>query len=483
MNRTSKGVNKVKNVSGNDAYRLDSKTKLVTMALTTMINEPKCYGDNTDELVRLAEALCKAGEGEFVAKLAVWARTEANLRTVSHVLLAICGKWCHGDPSKGTEGSFVRAATRIVASRRADDGTEIVASYLSMYGKPLPNAIRRGVADALGSFNAHQLAKYRLTSKEVKLRDVLRLTHPVPRDENSSEAMGGVIDGTLNAPSGWETEISARGNVKEVWDELLADGKVGIFAMVRNMRNIIQSGADVTPVIEALHDRNVVSGSRMLPFRFLSAYRELYLRGLCTKRVIGALDAAMGIACDGIEWPSGRTAVLVDSSGSMGYPLSTHSSASILDVAACLASMVARLSDDVIAIRFSGFAEVVPVTGASLIADIMAFGSPAGMTSMEAAFNLLDATGFDADRVIVLSDNEVNYGKVVVQRRLDDYRRKVGHDVWCHAIDLQGYGTSQFIGDKVQVLAGWSERILEFVRLSEEGHDTLVSHILSIALS
>ena len=87
---TMKTVNK----AGHAAYRLDDRTKLVTMALTTMLGEPKSYGDNTDEMLELAESLCERGDGEFVAKLAVWARTKGNLRSVSHVLMAVVGHHC-----------------------------------------------------------------------------------------------------------------------------------------------------------------------------------------------------------------------------------------------------------------------------------------------------------------------------------------------------------------------------------------------------
>lgn len=109
---------------------------------------------------------------------------------------------------------------------------------------------------------------------------------------------------------------------------------------------------------------------------------------------------------------------------------------------------------------------------------------------MEAGFNRLLRSGFDADRVIVLSDNEVNgsWGwwrhdnKKVIQSKMDEYRKKVGHDVWCHAIDLQGYGTSQFIGKHTNIMAGWSESILRFISMAEQGFGGIVSDIDALTL-
>ena len=106
------------------------------------------------------------------------------------------------------------------------------------------------------------------------------------------------------------------------------------------------------------------------------------------------------------------------------------------------------------------------------------------------AFVLLMMSGFDADRVVVLSDNEVNgrswmtydYGYKAIQSKLDQYRTHVGHDVWCHAIDLQGYGTQQFIGAKVNIMGGWSEQVLRFVAQAEQGLGGLVDEIEAIEL-
>ena len=89
LNQSTRGLNKTHNISGHAAYVMDDKTKLATMALTTLFAEDKFYGDTSVQLLELATNLCRQGEGAYVAKLAVWARTQGNLRTVSHVLAAV----------------------------------------------------------------------------------------------------------------------------------------------------------------------------------------------------------------------------------------------------------------------------------------------------------------------------------------------------------------------------------------------------------
>jgi len=485
LNQTVRSLNKTRNISGHPAYVLDDKTTLATMALTTLFAEAKFYGDTTPKLLDLASKLCLQGEGAYVARLAVWARTKGNLRSVSHALAVVVAHECSGEP-------FVRPMVRIIASQRGDDGTEMLAAHMALYGNRVrwPHALQRGVRDALEQMNAYQIAKYQLVHREVKLRDTLRICHPVPATDEAAEAMAACVAGTLAAPKGWESELSERGNTAAVWNELIAEGRLGYMAMLRNLRNIIASGADCAPVLEILGDPKNVHRFRQLPFRFFSAYRELKDAQLLSTRIAKTLDKALKVSCDNAEPFSGKTAILVDTSASMNCVLSYRSRVTCRDTAAVLAALVTQMSDDAWVCCFDTTAKPLAFTGVSVLADVDAVPASGGGTDMAAGFNCLLASGFDADRVVVLSDNEVNahswrtglYGYQTVQAKLDEYRAKVGHDVWCHAIDLQGYGTQQFMGPKVNVMAGWSEQVLRFVSLAEQGLGGLIDEIEAIVL-
>ena len=482
LNKTARESMRTVNHEGHVAYRMDDALKLLTMALTTMFGEPKFYGDNTDELIKLAEKLCSKGKGEFVAKLAVWARTKGNLRSVSHALVAVVAHRC-----KGKE--YVRKAVETVASQRGDDGTEILATYAALYGKPFPNALRRGVRDALSGMSAFDIAKYQSSSREFKLRDTLRITHPVPRDQEAAEAMSACLSGTLPKPKGWETELSARGNNAEVWNELISEKRLGYMALLRNLRNMVGAGADVAPVLKVLSNPTAVRKSRQLPFRFYSAWRELDSAGMCSTRISSVLDAAMQASCDNVDRLHGRTAILIDTSGSMSATVSARSLVTCRDIAAVLGAIASHISDDAWVCQFDTNASPLSFIGSSILADVRAVPFAGGGTDMAKGFQCLMESGFDADRIIVISDNEVNGGRwgwggqmTAVQRELDVYRAKVGHDVWCHAIDLQGYGTQQFMGHQVNVIAGWSEQLLRFLMLTENGFGDQLDEVMAIEL-
>ena len=266
--------------------------------------------------------------------------------------------------------------------------------------------------------------------------------------------------------------------------ELIRENRLGIFAKLRNLRNMIQAGADIDPVLMTFMSENAIRKSRLLPFRFFSAYQELQTAGLATTKVTRALDVAMRNACENVDPLPGRTAILIDVSGSMDRGISNKSVTTCANIAAVLGAMAGHISDDAFVACFNNDAKAIPMTGVSILSDMAMVPRADGGTNMAAGFKLLIRSGFDADRVIVLSDNEVNGNawfsrdnKRVIQSYLEEYRKKVGHDVWCHAIDLQGYGTTQFIGPKVQVMAGWSESILRFVSLAEGGFGNMVSQI------
>ena len=46
----------------------------------------------------------------------------------------------------------------------------------------------------------------------------------------------------LAIPKTWETELSKKGNTKDVWEGLIFGNELPYLAMLRNLRNILKSG-------------------------------------------------------------------------------------------------------------------------------------------------------------------------------------------------------------------------------------------------
>ena len=150
---------------------------IATYCITSFFNESKFYGDNSDEMKQLIPSVIKT-DPQFVSNLAVFVRREFNMRSVSHVLTCFLANIPEGKP-------FVKSTVRGVVLR-GDDATEILSFYLSEFGKPIPNSLRRALKDVLATFDAYTLAKYKGDGNAVKMRDLLRICRPHPETEEQS---------------------------------------------------------------------------------------------------------------------------------------------------------------------------------------------------------------------------------------------------------------------------------------------------------
>ena len=463
------------NIEGHAAYSMSDKDKLVSQVLTSFFNEDKFYGDNSQEIIDTLKQVIKS-DPEFVSKLAVFARREFNMRSISHVLTCYLANAIEGKP-------YTKATVKGVVLR-GDDVTEILSCYLSTFGKPIPNSLRRGLGKALSTFDAYTLAKYKGDSKGVKMRDAVCLCRPNPKDSEQSANFKKLIEGTLETPYTWETELSTKGNTKEVWEQLIASGKVGYMALLRNMRNILNANPDnLDAYLKKIADPESVRRSKQLPFRFLSAYMTNRDAG---SKVLNALEDAATASIANLPKIPGKTVIAIDVSGSMGCPISRNSDIACEHIATLLGVIANQICEDAIVMQFDHQLQVKSWSQRSgILYTACNESSAGGGTNMYLPFEYITLAKINCDRVIVISDNECNtYGRSwsghsipTVQSLADDYRRKTGNDIWVHAIDLQGYGTQQFAGPKTNLIAGWSEKVFDFINLAEQGEGTLRKRI------
>jgi hypothetical protein len=476
FNQSNKGINMTTNKSGHSAYKMADKEKLVTAVLTTMLGEPKYYGSTDSEIFKLATE-CAASNPEFLSKLACYARNVANLRSVSHLLTCIVAH----DANK-----YTRVTVRNVVVR-PDDVLEIMACYKALYGKPFPNALKREVGEIMQGFNEYQLGKYNGNGKSMRFRDVLRITHPTPKNKEIEELFSKVINDTLATPYTWETELSARGNTKEVWNELIASGKLGYMAMLRNLKNMINAGADINPVLAVLGDEKAAQNSKQLPFRFYAAYKRLTREGVMTREIRNTLDKALMASAHNLPTLKGRTLIAIDVSGSMGSPLSRNSEMQCADVAKVIGCMASRICEDAVVVYFSS--SMYGKSGITVehygkhdsVIDSVE-NAPRVLGGTDMSLPMLWAINTDTankpfDRIIYLSDNECNCGKSTVQRYVDQYKHMFNVNPWVHAVDMEGYGTQQFYGNRFNLIAGWSDSVLELINIAEQGFGSIVDAV------
>lgn len=109
----------VVNEMGEKAFQLTDKEILVSTVMTTFL-QGAYYETEKQETKKITE-LAKKLDPLFVAKLALYARKEGNLRSVTHLLAAIVA-----GNARGAEWAK-RFFNKIVV--RPDDMTEILGAY------------------------------------------------------------------------------------------------------------------------------------------------------------------------------------------------------------------------------------------------------------------------------------------------------------------------------------------------------------------
>ena len=457
---TKKTADRVSNLAGGIAFKMDAKTELVHGVLTTFL-EDKFYESGEDRVARLQE-LVKKVPAQFVANLAYVARIEFNLRSVSHLLL--------GELAKTHKGDDLVKRTIVACAIRPDDLTEL-ASYV---GKPLTKQVKRGIRNALFKFNRYELAKYKGEGKEMTMVDLFNMVHPKAQFANEEQkvAWKDLMEGNLVSTDTWESEVS-KDATKETWEKLLLENKMGYMALLRNLNNFIKykvSDEALNNAIAILTDPERVKKSKQLPFRFYTAYMNV----TGNRKFSNAISEAMDLAVSNTPKLPGRTLIAIDSSGSMR---------SCMDKASIFGATLLKANDesDVIlydtSVKEFGSSSRVPVVD---IADRIAKEAMGGGTQTSLVFAYASEKaareGIKYDRIIIISDNESwaeGYSGNSVQDYYNGYKNKFNVDPFVYAIDIEGYGSKDITSPKVKHLAGWSERLLDFIGEYEKGNDLI----------
>lgn len=290
--------------------------------LSCLLWEDEFYEDGASIAKRIEESAAKVSPAAL-ASLAVEARGTFNLRHAPLLLLDTLARTGSGDK--------LVADTICRVIQRADELAELLAIHWRNGKQPIPAQMRKGLARAFGKFSEYQLAKYDRDG-QVKLRDVLRLVRPKPGDDAQSALYKAVKERALKTPDTWEVALSGGADKKETFERLIREGKLGYFALLRNLRNMAQAGVDEDLINEAIVARKG-GAERILPFRYIAAARA-------APQFEPALDIALQAAIKALPQLSGKTVVLVDVSGSMDERLSGKSDLTRMDAAAALAAIL-----------------------------------------------------------------------------------------------------------------------------------------------
>lgn len=372
---------------GGQAVHINAEQLLRRSVMACFLWEKEFYEDGTEISQRIAE-LVKQVKPAKVAAISIEAREKMKLR---HAPLFLVREMARHESHR----PFV-ADTLSRVIQRADELAEFLAIYWTEGRIPIAHSVRKGLDLALRKFNEYELAKYD-RDKAVKLRDVFRMVRPKPETEEQKELWRRAVKGELATPDTWEVALSANDGLtkKEKWERLWKDNKLGALALLRNLRNMEQAGVDIDLIREMLPLANV---SRVLPFRFIAAARH-------APRLEPELESLMFKSIGDMTLP-GKTAILVDISGSMSVPLSAKSDMQRVD-AACGVAMVGReMCEDVDVYSFSNELKLVPPRRGFALRDALVSSQPHAATNLGDAITKAGKKGYD--RLIVITDEQAH---------------------------------------------------------------------------
>jgi hypothetical protein len=314
----------------------------------------------------------------------------------------------------------------------------------------------------------------------------------------------------------WNLASAKFGKQKWLWDAFAP--VMPIQALVMNLRNLLQSGAAVSPAIVKMTTPNVILHSKLFPFQFLTAYRVLEatvdVDPFHKKQVLEALEQAIQLSVNNLPTFKGRTLVAADNSGSMGATISDRSTVLLKDIANTFTALAHYLFETAIAGAFSDDFRVVNLAGhGNLLSKAVQVGNavPSGSTNGYRVMDYLITGGKDSspsypwyrnhltrthpaqersnpilvDRIILFTDQELWTTALPRHffQQYEEYCNLTGLRPWVYLIDVAGYGETCFPPEtpKAVMISGWSESLFKFIAMFEQGLGTQVDYIRNLA--
>lgn len=515
---------------GADGYKRDAKGELFVLGAGRFFGEKTFYEKpdaGAQRFVSLVHEI--AGEDpDWLARFLNWLRSAANIRTaaiVGAVEYVRATQQLPRDSDVFTEPFIsARAVVRSVLYR-ADEPGEMIAYYRSKYGRSIPHAIKRGIADAIAGhgtgrkplYSEYAMLKYDTDSHGYRFGDVVDTVCPATvhpsvlgtdlgalfeyaidrrhgRGDESRFAMLGanrafrrlaesnpamLLDvGKLKAAGlTWEDALSLGGSKldkAELWEALIDADALGYMALIRNLRNMDEAGiskAHAKKVVEIIEDPERVAGSRQLPFRFLSAYHAAP-----SDRWKQALTEALDYSTANIPKLGGRTLVLVDTSASMERQLSDKSGVRYVDVAALFGVALARSASKVDLYGFGdGVFKHELAYGGSVLGQTQQFvrrvGEAGHGTQIAAS---MQRTFAGHDRVVLFTDMQtMGRNAYTFGYGIGDVSSAVPANVPVYAWNLAGYEASMMptgSGNRHE-FGGFSDSAFSIMQTLEAGRD------------
>lgn len=420
---------------------------------------------------------------EATLQEAVRLRNEENFRTTPQVIMV---RAAHHEKVRGT-GLLAKYAQSIM--KRTDEAAVQLAYQVQVYGKPIPNGLKKAWKKFLEARTEYDLAKYRMENHQFKTVDVVNLVRAF------SPEIDQLVKGTLklSVEDTWEALISEKGSSKETWTKAVE--LMGHMALLRNLRNLHQNGVGQELYLDKLV--STAKNGKQLPFRYFSAHKTLKDAGV-SGNVLDAVEKCLEISIGELPKFSGKVMSLCDNSGSaQSTTTSSMGTVRVADIANLTAVLTGKASEDGYIGIFGDKLEVKPVRKNASVFDQVEqankIGTNIGQGTENGVWLFFDkaiSTKEHWDHIFVYSDMQAGHGglygtspkdyknyiwkngdengygekMIDVAKLVKTYREKVNPNVNIYLVQVAGYRDTlvpEFY-DKTYILGGWGDGVLRF---------------------
>lgn len=473
FNKNMPGAERAVSYEGNVQFAKNPVEDWCNFIMSSML-ENRFYESAEDQMTRYVNLTNQIGAElgwEFVAKAAIFARNELGMRSISELTAAILN-----------EHTFDRKRQFFANYFHRPDGVSEVFAAIDSLGGKRSHALVRGAADYLSTLKDYSIDKYKMNGKVYNMYDLINITHA------HSAAIDRYKNDCLEKADTWEKAISASENEEEKnqeWQRLVEEHKLGYLALIRNLRNIVNTKPSVGWVQEYLvpqiENVTAIKKSLVWPYQIYCAYKNVGIRNV---NIDTALANAFRAACGNMPDLPGRSVVVLDVSGSMDDNWSANSSLTIKEVGAVYGAAL-LVQGGVDFIKFGSYAKNKAYNLLenifNIIRDMQENEGCGYGTYVAFAYNAMQKK---YDRIFLISDMQtmsVSNSWYCTRDSVNSYHsycKKFGCTPHVYSFDLGNY-RSQIENPnnpKIHLLTALSDKFFTLIKFIEDG-GSLVDYI------
>ena len=408
---------------GGKASRITSLEELKRATMSCLLWENEFYEDGVsiaERISTLVKQVIDNGQYNDVIELLKKVKFDMRLRH--------CPLWMIVSIFKAGQ----KVSKELIASilTRPDDMGELISLYNKDEKKPLPNQMKKGIALAFEKFDEYQLGKYNRNAN-YKLVDIANLCHP-----KVTESIDKLIKGTLETPKTWEVLLSASGSDNEkkklAWLDLINSKKLPDMALLKNIRGMLNVGVSKETIVNRIND---IQNGKLLPIDYIRAgQNNPTLESEIENKFLSTFTK---------EKASGKTAILVDVSGSMDGDR--------LKYALALAMIGREMYENVDIYSFSNETILVPNRRGFALTDAIDKSQRHSGTYMWKSVKNISNKGYD--RIIVVTDEQT----------MDAPENKLTDRMYVINVASYKRGVGYTYGTNITHINGFSDKVFDYI--------------------